>query len=137
MIRALLLFSLLLCRTGSADEWTPVKSVSLAKDQLERIVVKNAALKRMFEFRWTLYANDTLVVLRSYDDVVAQHVLRKEHKNKSFRVILFSEGGRHRMPPYLIVTFRYFDFKTKQALFDIYLSDDDERVALKFLQETI
>ncbi len=137
MIRSLVLIFFVLGFLIHADEWKPIKSVSLYKDQLERIVVKSGKLKKLFEFRWTLYADNALVVLRSYDDFVAQHVLRSHYKNRNFRVALLSKRGAHTMPPYLLVTFKHFDFKEKQALFDIYLSDDDEQVVLKFLQETM
>ncbi len=137
MMHALLLVFLLLALSSSADEWKPIKSVSLQKDQVERIVVKSGALQRLFEFRWTLYADDALVVLHSYDDFVAQNVLRSHYNNRSFRVALLSQGSGRKMPPYFLVMFKRFDFKAKQALFDIYLSDDDERVVLKFLQETM
>ncbi len=137
MVRTLFLVFLLLFISSSADEWKPIKSVSLQKDQLERIVVQSGALKRLFEFRWTLYADDALVILRSYDDDVAQHVLRSHYKNRSFRVELLSRGGSRTIAPYFLVTFKHFDFKANKALFDIYLSDDDEQVELKFLQETM
>ncbi len=136
-MRSFLLVFVLLFVSSSADEWKPIKSVSLQKDQLERIVVHSGALKKLLEFRWTLYSNNALVILRSYDDFVAQHVLRSHYKSRSFRVNLLSRGKNRMMGPYLLVTFKHFDFKAKKALFDIYLSDDDEQVELKFLQETM
>ncbi len=116
---------------GSADEWKPVKSVSLKKDQLESIVVKSSSLQKLFEFRWTLYKNGSLVILRSYDDFVAQNMLNLRHKNRSFKEELLSKGLDHKAVPYLLVTFKSFDFKKNEALFDIYLSDDDEKVFLQ------
>ena len=137
MMRSLFLLFCLFVLFAHADEWRPVKSVSLQKDQLEQIVVTRKKKKKLFEFRWTLYADNALVVLHAYDDFVAQTLLRLHYNHRSFCVELLAKGKSHAMPPYLVVTFKQFDFETKQARFDIYLSDDNERVTLKFLQETM
>ncbi len=136
MFRSFFVILILFFLQSSADEWKLVKSVSLKKDQLENIVVKSGSLQKLFEFRWTLYKNGSLVVLRSYDDFVAQNMLNLKHKNRSFKEELLSKGMYHKEVPYLLVTFKSFDFKKNKALFDIYLSDDDEKVILQFIGES-
>jgi hypothetical protein len=135
MIRSLFLVWILVFAHGSADDWKLSSSVSLKKDQVETILVKSGALEHLLEFRWTLYKNKSLVVLRSYDDFVAQHTLSLEYRNRSFRVELLPRGLDYKAVPYLLVTFKSFDFKTNEALFEIYLSDDDEKVLLEYLRE--
>ncbi len=133
MLRTLVLVFLLFMGHSSADEWKPSKSLSLKKDSTETILVKSGALQRLFDFRWTLYKNGSIVVLRSYDGFVAQNILSLKRKNRSFRVELLPRGLDYRAVPYLVVTFKGFDFKKNEALFDIYLSDDDEKVLLEYL----
>jgi hypothetical protein len=135
MIRALLVLLMLLFSYSLADEWKPSKSVALKKDANVFILVKSGALQRLFDFRWTLYKNGSLVILRSYDGFVAQNLLSLKRKNRSFKVELLPKGLDFRMVPYLMVTFKSFDFKKNEAHFDIYLSDNDEKVLLQYLQE--
>ena len=135
MFRTLFLVFLLFGSYSSADEWKPSKSVSLKKDEVESILVKSGALERLFDFRWTLFKNDSIVILRSYDGFVAQNILSLKRKNRSFRVELLPRGLGYMAVPYLMVTFESFDFKKNEALFNIYLSDDDEKVLLQYLRE--
>ncbi|MEA2111991.1 MAG: hypothetical protein U9P71_08090 [Campylobacterota bacterium] len=134
MLRAVILVLFLLFGHSSADEWKPSKSISMKKDAIETILVKSGSLQRLFDFRWTLYKNGSIVILRSYDGFVAQNILSSKRKNRSFRVELLPRGLDYRAVPYLVVTFKEFDFKKNEALFDIYLSDDDEKILLQYLR---
>jgi hypothetical protein len=125
----------LLLSYSFAYEWKPSKSFSLKKDEVISILVKSAEVERLFDFRWTLHQNGSLVILRSYDGFVAQNLLSLKRKNRSFKVELLPKGLDFRMVPYLMVTFKSFDFKKNEAHFDIYLSDNDEKVLLQYLQE--
>ena len=80
MFRTLVLVVLLLISHSGADEWKPSKSVSLKKDDIESILVKSGALQCLFDFRWTLYKNNSIVILRSYDGFVAQNILSLKRK---------------------------------------------------------
>ncbi len=125
----------LLLHVSFAQEWKTIKSVSLKKDNLERLLVKSEGNQRLLEFRWTLYANDNLIVLRNFDDIVTQHVLKLNHTNQSFRIKLLSSTAYKIKVPYILIKFTDFDYKKKESQFDIFLRDDEEEIQLEYLKD--
>jgi hypothetical protein len=120
---------------AAANEYRDIVTIKLKKDEHKKILVKYDKNEKLFKFRWTLYVNGGLVVLRSYDRVVAQNVLKLNHKNQSFRVELKSRGVDYRVP-YLLVKFKEFNHETNEATFDMFLSDENMQVTLKYLQNS-
>ena len=49
--------------------------IKLKKDEQKKFLVKYENFVKLFEFRWTLYKNNGLVIHRSYDKIVAQNIL--------------------------------------------------------------
>lgn len=115
----------------SANDLRDIEEISLKKDEQKKIFVKYDNKTRLFQFRWTLYINEGLVVLRSYDKTVAQNVLYLNHKNQSFRVELKTRGADFYNVPYILLKFKEFDSKKNIAKFELYLSDDKEQVRLE------
>ena len=133
-MKYLLLFVLLFEVFLSANTYRDVLKISLKKDQTKRILVKYDTIQKLFQFRWTLYINDGLVILKSYDDIVSQNILYLNHKNQSFRTEVLSRGANNYKTPYILVKFLKFDFKKHEAKFKIFLSDDEMRVRIKYLK---
>ena len=117
-----------------ANDFREAFDFSLKKDEQKKILVKYDNKKKIFVFRWTLYVNEGLVTLYSYDGCVAQNVLYLNHKNQSFRLKLKSSGMDYYNPPYFLLKFKEFDSKKKKAKFELYLYDDKMQIALKFLK---
>ncbi|ADN08952.1 hypothetical protein [Sulfurimonas autotrophica] len=117
-----------------ANDLQDVKEISLKKDEQKKILVKYDNKTRLFKFRWTLYINDGLVILRSYDKTVAQNILYLNHKNQSFRVELKTRGADFYNVPYILVKFKEFDAKKNIARFELYLSDDKDQISLEILK---
>jgi hypothetical protein len=117
----------------SANDFREVKQISLKKDELIKILVKYGQTEKLFKFRWTLYVNNGLVIHRSYDRIVGQNILNLNHKNQSFRVELKSRGSDNYNVPYILVKFKEFKYDTKEAVFDILLSDEKLQIELKYL----
>ena len=117
-----------------ADELQDVGEISLKKDEQKKILVKYDNKTRLFKFRWTLYMNGGLVILRSYQKTVAQNILYLNYKNQSFRVELKTRGADFYNVPYMLIKFKEFDPKKKIAKFELYLSDDKEQIRLKILK---
>ncbi len=115
-------------------EWRQSEQVTLQKDEPLQLVVKTDAARRLLEFSWTLYTDDTLVVLKSFDERVSQHMLRRNHVNQGFRIPLLAYSARKVKVPYLLVRFSDFDYKKNEARFDIHLQDDDAEVLLEFVK---
>lgn len=119
-----------------ANDFREVKEISLKKDEQKKILVKYDKYERLFKFRWTLYKNDALVVFRSYDKIVSQNVLYLNHKNQSFRFKLKNSGSNFYNVPYLLVKFKEFDYEKNEAIFEIFLSDDDMQIEIKYLKNS-
>jgi len=124
----------LLFNVTFADNFVFIKKFSLKKDMQKKILVKYGDKKKLFKFRWTLYKNDGLIILRSYDKIVAQNILYLNHINQSFTVQLMPSGIDYNVPS-LMIKFKKFDFKKNRAFFDIYLSDDKLQLTLKYLKK--
>ena len=115
-------------------QWRQSEQVMLAKDEPEQLLVKTDTARRLLEFRWTLYTDDTLVVLKSFDERVSQHLLRRNHVNQAFRIPLMAYSATKVKVPYLLIRFSDFDYKKNEARFDIHLQDDDAEVLLEFVK---
>ncbi|MBU1928106.1 hypothetical protein KKG77_03810 [bacterium] len=116
-----------------ANDFREVKQISLKKDELTKILVKYGQTEKLFKFRWTLYVNKGLVIHRSYDRIVGQNILNLNHKNQSFRVELKPRGSDNYNVPYILVKFKEFKYDTKEAVFDLLLSDEKLQIELKYL----
>jgi len=108
------------------------KIIKLKKDQEQKIIVKYDDREKLFTFRWTLYKNNGLVLFRSYDEIVAQNILYLRKTSRSFRVVLKPSGLNFYDKPYLLVMFKDFDPETREAKFELFLSDDTKQIVLDY-----
>lgn len=118
-----------------ANNFRDIRIISLKKDEQKKILVEYGSVKKLFKFRWTLYKNGGLVILRSYDRIVAQNILYLKYSNQSFRFYLKPKGADFYNVPYLLVKFKEFDFEKNKAVFGLYLSDRNAQVSLKDLDK--
>ncbi len=116
-----------------ADQFLDVKVIKLKKDEQKKILVKYDDKEKLFKFRWTLYKNGGLVILRSYDKIVSQNILYLRNKNRSFRLYLKPKGARFYNVPYFLVKFKEFNSETEEAVFELFLSDKNLQISLKYL----
>ncbi|MEA1956399.1 MAG: hypothetical protein U9N02_07905 [Campylobacterota bacterium] len=120
--------------TISANIYRDMVKVSLKKDEQKKVLVKYGKIQKLFQFRWTLFINDGLIILKSYDDIVSQNILYLNHKNQSVRIELLSRGANNYKTPYILVKFIEFDYEKHEAKFELFLSDDEMRVRVKYLK---
>ena len=118
----------------NANEFRDIKTISLKKDEIKKIVVQYDDFVKVFKLRWTLYTNGGLVTFHSYDQIVAQTMLYLRDKNQSFRVELKPRGADFYNVPYFLVKFKEFDTKNHKAVFELFLSDKNEQIRLKYLK---
>jgi hypothetical protein len=130
---SVLVFLLFSSSLVKADQFLDVKVIKLKKDEQKKILVKYGEKEKLFKFRWTLYQNDGLVILRSYDQIVSQNVLYLRNKNQSFRVYLQPKGARFHIVPYILLKFKAFDYESDEATFELFLSDKNLQISLKYL----
>ena len=117
-----------------ANTYRDIVKISLKKDQQKRVLIKYDKIQKLFQFRWTLFVNDGLIIFKSYDDIVSQNILYANHKNQSFRVELLSRGAKYYKIPYILIKFIKFDYEKNVANFELFLADDEIQVRLKYLK---
>lgn len=116
-----------------SDEFT------LKKDQIAKVLIIKKEYKKRSEksgeliFRWTLYKNDSLVLLVSYEGFPTQHILKKLHQRDSIRVDLIGDYVRFDQKVYLILKFSDFQKDKKTANFTVMISDAKKRVEVEFM----
>jgi len=118
-----------------ANEYRYVETIKLSKDEHKKFLVKYDKSEKLFKFRWTLYTNGGIVILRSYDRIVAQHMLFLRQKRRSFRVDLKPKGEGFKNLPYVLIKFIEYDFDINKAVFKLFLSDKDLKVGLEHLED--
>lgn len=118
-----------------ASDYREIKEISLKKDEQKKILVKYADKEKLFKFRWTLYKNGGLVIFRSYDKIVAQHMLYLRHENQSFRVELMPKGADYKSAAYMLVKFKEFKQESKEAVFEMILFDAQGQVVLEYINK--
>jgi hypothetical protein len=118
-----------------ANDYREIKEFSLKKDEQKKILVKYDSKEKLFKFRWTLFINDGLVILRSYDKIVAQNILYLNGRNQSIRQELTTRGTHHYEVPYVLLKFKKFDTTKQEALFKLFLYDKQSEIKLKILKK--
>lgn len=114
-----------------AAEWNYTKEVHLSKDQIQTVYVREGSLLKVLKFRWTLYAGDGLVIHLNYNDKASQFILYTHHKKDAYRIHLLPKKSVYRRVAYLYLVFKKFDYKTKQAHFDILVDDPEKRALIE------
>lgn len=116
----------------NAVEFKEVKIIKLKKDEQKKILVSYGKYTKLFTLRWTLYKNNGLVIFHSYDKYVFQNILYLRYKNRFFKQELKSRGSDVYATPYLLVKFKEFNYETREAVFELLLSDSNAQISLKY-----
>ncbi len=131
----ILLICLLLSSKILAN-WDYSHSFKLKKDEIATIsVIKKdyktrSKLDGEVAFRWTLYHNDLLVLLVSYEGFKTQHILKKEYKRDSVAINLMGDYVRVDQRVFLVIKFSGFD--NNIATLDANIRDPKKRVEVIF-----
>ncbi len=112
-------------------EWKLIKQISLEKDQLQTVIVREDALMRVLQFRWTLYAGDGLVMHLNYNDNASQFILYKQYKKDTFKVVLLPKRSTSQRVSFLYLVFNKFDYKEKKAYFNIFVDNPYKRAIIE------
>ena len=127
-------FVLFFVLSMQANDYKYEETIELTKDECKKFIVKYDERQKLFKFRWTLYVNGTLTVLRSYDRIVAQNILSTKLKRKRFRLVLKPSGMDYGNTPYILIKFIEYDYSTNKAIFKLFLSDRNSKVSLEHLE---
>lgn len=103
-----------------APNWTSEQEITLSRNQVYKLnlLIRNSDV-REFKFHWTLYTDKGLVFLAKYDGFNHQTILYNTHRKDSFKIRLAEEGKMRGLSPYLVVFFKKYDEKSKQATFKV------------------
>lgn len=118
-----------------AVEYKDIREISLKKDVYKKILVNYGTSSRLFKFKWTLYVNEGLIVLRSYDKIVAQNILYLNNINQSFALNLKERGVGSYLVPYVLVKFKKFNYEKNEALFELFLVDKESQIQMEYLKD--
>ena len=122
MNRCFILFSILSLSFlfSQAPNWTSEQEVTLSRNQVYKLnlLISNSDV-REFRFHWTLYVDRGLVFLANYDGFNHQSILYNSFRKNSFKIRLAEEGKIRGLSPYLVVFFKNYDEKSKQATFKV------------------
>ena len=115
------------------EAWNFYDFVELKKDEWARysLVIDN----KLYEvnFRWTLYVNEALTMLYNYsaEDKLRfkkQNVLYAKYRLDGFRIELKDRAVGSYYRPYIYISFKNYDKKTKKALFHVFLKDEKRSI---------
>jgi len=131
------MITILLASSAFSSQYADMEKISLKKDEKTKIFVKYASYERVFQFRWTLYKNEALVMFSSYDKEVSQHMLYLNNSNRSFKILLKPKGADFYETPYFLVFFKGFNFEKHEANFEVYLSDKKRQLEIRYLKREV
>lgn len=105
---------------SQSPNWTSEQEITLSRNQVYKLnlLISNSDV-REFRFHWTLYTDKGLVFLANYDGFNHQSILYNSFKKNSFKIKLAEEGKIRGLSPYLVVFFKQYDEKSKQATFKV------------------
>jgi len=115
-------------------DFRELREVSLKKDEPKKLLIKYDSYERLFTFRWTLFVNESLVLLHSYDRVVGQNILYSDGGVKTIRQELKTRGIDKFNMPYILVMFKDYNYEKREAIFEVLLSDKNMLIEIEEVQ---
>ncbi len=118
--------------------WSFQYSFNLKKDKIATVFINKSDKDKkgnslyVLKFRWTLYANKSLIVLANYMNYPHQYVLKKERLLDSIRIKLLSDGRDYNGKAYALIVFSDFDNKRQIATLNVYIKDEMKRMTIDF-----
>jgi hypothetical protein len=113
--------------------WDYTHEFNLKKDEVAKIKVlkREDSSVRFIDLRWTLYRDDTLVLLVNYDGFPTQYILQQKHKRNSIKMYLQDDYVDGFKRAYLIVSFK--DMNLKKAKLVVNITDVKKVFKIEFI----
>lgn len=103
------------------------------KEVTKKATVENPNNDYLLKFRWTLFANDQLFLLVNYRGHPYQFIMKKTYPLESVTVPLLPDG-ENKMDSRVLarIFFNDFDQSNREAILDIFIEDNQERIQVEF-----
>jgi len=103
------------------------------KEVTKKATVENPTNDYLLKLRWTLFANNQLFLLVNYRGHPYQYVLKKNYPLESVTLPLLPEGENKMDAKVLIkIVFNDFSQSNHEAILDIFIEDNQERIQVEF-----
>ena len=117
---------------AQAGYWQSGGEIKLKKDQPFRISLLLNNEQKDIVFHWTLYKNKGLVTVLKYDGFPYQFVLYTDYQRESFKLKLLRASARHEESPFMLLTFKEFDRRTKEATLEFKFRSPSEKLDVTY-----
>ncbi len=103
------------------------------KETVKRTTEENPNNDFLLKVRWTLFANDQLFILVNYRGHPYQYIMKKAYPLERVSIPLLPDGeNRLESRVFAHIVFNDFDQRKKEAILDILLEDNQERIRVEF-----
>jgi hypothetical protein len=103
------------------------------KEIIKKATAENPMNDYLLKLRWTLFANNQLFLLVNYRGHPYQYVLKKNYPLESVMLPLLPEGAdKMNAKVFIKIVFNDFNQSNKEAILDIFIEDNQERIQVEF-----
>ena len=103
------------------------------KEVTKKPTAENPNNEYLLKLRWTLFTNNMLTLLVNYRGYPTQYILEKKHPLESVVIPLLPDGNNRVVAKtYARIVFSEFDQRNKEAILDIFIEDDQQRIEVEF-----
>lgn len=103
------------------------------KEVTKKATAENPRNDYLLKLRWTLFANNQLFLLVNYRGHPYQFILKKTYPLESVMLPLLPDGEDKMNARVLIkIVFNDFNQSNKEAILDIFIEDNQERIQVEF-----
>ncbi|AHJ13163.1 hypothetical protein [Sulfurospirillum multivorans] len=103
------------------------------KEVTKKPTAENPNNEYLLKLRWTLFTNNMLTLLVNYRGYPTQYVLEKKYPLQSIVVPLLPDGNNKMIAQtYAKIVFNDFDQRNKEAILDIFIEDNQQRIEVEF-----
>ncbi|WP_263832979.1 hypothetical protein [Sulfurospirillum oryzae] len=103
------------------------------KEVTKKPTAENPNNEYLLKLRWTLFTNNMLTLLVNYRGYPTQYILEKKYPLQRVMIPLLPDGeNKMNSRTYLFIVFNDFDQRNKEAILDIFIEDNLQRVEVEF-----
>ncbi|MBP1680728.1 MAG: hypothetical protein H6Q35_1067 [Proteobacteria bacterium] len=103
------------------------------KEVTKKPTAENPNNEYLLKLRWTLFTNNMLTLLVNYRGYPTQYVLEKKYPLESIVIPLLPDGDNKMIArTYARIVFNDFDQRNKEAILDIFIEDNQQRIEVEF-----